>query len=149
MAVNEILDEIENLVVDARRVVFTNKCIIEEDDLIRLVDDLRKSLPAEIQNAGQVMQERQQILDEAKREANKIVEQAKNYGEKLVVEHEIVKQAQNQASEIMEKTIQNSNELKEDSVKYANQVFDLLLSGMNSTLDVVQQAKADLNQGSK
>ena len=149
MAVNEILDEIENLVVDARRVVFTNKCIIEEDDLIRLVDDLRNALPNEIQNAGQVMQERQQILDEAKREANKIVEQAKNYGEKLVVEHEIVKQAQNQASVIMEKTIQNSNELKEDSVKYANQVFDHLLSGMNSTLDVVQQAKADLNQGSK
>ncbi|SEJ07650.1 hypothetical protein SAMN05660742_10372 [Propionispira arboris] len=149
MAVNEILDEIENLVVDARRVVFTNKCIIEEDDLIRLVDDLRNALPNEIQNAGQVMQERQQILDEAKREANKIVEQAKNYGEKLVAEHEIVKQAQNQASEIMEKTIQNSNELKEDSVKYANQVFDHLLSGMNSTLDVVQQAKADLNQGSK
>ena len=41
MAVNDILDEIENLVVDARRVVFTNKCILEEDDLIRLVDELR------------------------------------------------------------------------------------------------------------
>ncbi len=45
MAVNDILDEIENLVVDARRVVFTNKFSIEEDDLILLVDELRNELP--------------------------------------------------------------------------------------------------------
>ena len=45
MSVNDILDEIENLVVDGKHIVFTNKSIIEEPDLVRLVDDLRNELP--------------------------------------------------------------------------------------------------------
>ena len=49
--------------------------------------------------------------------------------------------------EHMEKTILNSRELKRDSVQYANQVFDHLAANIGSTLNVVQQAKADLNQG--
>lgn len=146
MAVNDILDEIENLVVDARRIVFTNKCLIEEDDLIHLVDELRRELPQQINKADLVVKDQQQILDEARKEAARIVEQAKEYAVKLTGETEIVRQAQAQAQEIMEKTIQNSQELKNDSVQYANQVFDHMIASVGSTLAVVQQAKTDLNQ---
>lgn len=149
MAIDEILDEIENLVVEARRVPFTNKCVIEDDDLIRLIDDLRSELPQEIQEANHLMQERERIIDEAKHEANKIVEQAKSYAIRLTNDHEIVKQAQAQANEIMEKTIQNASELKEDSVKYADEVFKHLINNVSSTLNVVQQAHENLNQSKK
>ena len=147
MAVNDILDEIENLVVDARRLVFTNKCIIEEDDLIRLVDDLRSELPQQISKANQVIEDQQHILDQANKEAARIIEQAKDYAMKLTDDSEIVQQAQVQAKEIMEKTIQNSQNLKADSVQYANQVFDHLIANVGNALAVVQQAKAELNEG--
>ncbi len=147
MAVNDILDEIENLVVDARRLVFTNKCIIEEDDLIRLVDDLRSELPQQISKANQVIEDQQHILDQANKEAARIIEQAKDYAMKLTDDSEIVQQAQVQAKEIMEKTIQNSQNLKADSVQYANQVFDHLIANAGNALAVVQQAKAELNEG--
>jgi hypothetical protein len=145
MAVNDILDQIENLVVDARRVVFTNKCIIEEDDLIRLVDDLRNELPQQISKAEQVIQEEERILSDAHKEAAHIVEQAKDYAVRLTDESEIVQQAQVQAKAIMEKTIENSRALKTDSVQYANQVFDHLVANVGNALAVVQQAKAELN----
>ena len=147
MAVNDILDEIENLVVDARRLVFTNKCIIEEDDLIRLVDDLRSELPQQISKANQVIEEQQHILEQANKEAARIIEQAKDYAMKLTDDSEIVQQAETQAKEIMEKTIQNSQNLKADSVQYANQVFEHLIANVGNALAVVQQAKAELNEG--
>lgn len=149
MAIDEILDEIENLVVEARKVPFTNKCIIDDDDLIRLIDDLRNELPQEIQDANHLIQQRQQIINDAKREANGIVEQAKTYAIKLTAEHEIVRHAQTQANEIMEKTIENANQLKEDSLKYANEVFMHLAHNVSGTLDVVQQAHANLKQNKK
>lgn len=149
MAIDEILDEIENLVVEARRVPFTNKCIIEDDDLIRLIDDLRSELPQELQEANRLMQDRQRIIDEAKHEANKINEQAKAYAIKLTDEHEIVKQAEGQANEIMEKTLQNANDLKEDSLKYADEVFKHLVTNVSTTLDVVQQAHENLHRSKK
>ena len=140
MAVNDILDDIENLVVDARRVVFTNKCIIEEDDLIRLVDDLRSELPLQLRKADQVIEQQEKMLEDARKEAEHIIEQAKNYALKLTEDSEIVKQAQAQAQSLMEKTIQNTEALKQDSLQYANQVFDHLISNVGNALAVVEEA---------
>lgn len=149
MAIDEILDELENLVVEARRVPFTNKCVIEDDDIVRLIDNLRTVLPQEIQDASSLMQERQNILNDAKTEANKIIDQAKSYAMKLVAENEIVKQAQIDANEIMAKTIDNANSLKSDSLKYADEVFDHLVRNVSNTLEVVKQAKENLQQEKK
>jgi len=160
MAVNDILEKIENLVVDAHRVVFTNKCIIEENDLYRLVDDLRGELPLEIQQSVEIVQEKQAIIDEANEQAAKIVEQAKAYAVKLTEENEIVQQAKEQArlimqqtqeqeKEIMEKTMQSSQQLKADANQYANQVFDHLLTNVGSALNIVQQAKSELDKGNE
>ncbi len=149
MAVNDILDDIENLVVDARRVVFTNKCIIEEDDLIRLVDDLRSELPLQLRKADQVIEQQDKILEDARKEAEHIIEQAKNYALKLTEDSEIVKQAQAQAQSLMEKTIQNTEALKQDSLQYANQVFDHLISNVGNALAVVEEAKHGLNKSTE
>lgn len=149
MAVNDILDDIENLVVDARRVVFTNKCIIEEDDLIRLVDDLRSELPLQLRKADQVIEQQEKMLEDARKEAEHIIEQAKNYALKLTEDSEIVKQAQAQAQSLMEKTIQNTEALKQDSLQYANQVFDHLISNVGNALAVVEEAKHGLNKSTE
>ena len=158
MSVNDILDEIENLVVDGKHIVFTNKSIIEEPDLVRLVDDLRNELPLALQNATQIMQDKDEILTQAKEEATRIVEQAKEYAGKLVDESEIVVQSQDKAKlimeqakaqeqEIMEKTMQSSQQLRSDADQYANQVFDHLIANVGNALGVLQQAKAELNRG--
>lgn len=145
MAIEEILDEIENLVVEAKRVPFTNKCMIEDDDLVRLIDDLRNELPQEIQRANAVIEMQQQTINEAKAEANRIVDQAKSHAVSLVNETEILRQAQAQAEAIMDKTMKNANELKQDSLNYAEEVFNHLVNNIGGALEVVQQAKDELN----
>ena len=158
MAVNEILNEIENLVVDAKHLLFTNKSLVEETDLVRLVDDLPNELPLELKHAEEIVQEKQAILDAAQAEAARIVEQAKNYAAKLTDENAVVVQAQEKAKaimtqtqaqekEIMEKTMASSQQLRADADQYANQVFDHLIANVGSALQVVQQAKAELNRG--
>ncbi len=160
MAVNEILDRLENLVVDAKHLLFTNKSIIEENDLVRLVEDLRNELPQELHNASKVMEDKQKILDAANVEAARIVEQAKAYAMKLTDDSEVVTQAENRAKtimeqtqaqekDIMERTMKNSQQLREEADQYANQVFDHLISSMGNALQVVQQAKEELNKGKK
>lgn len=157
MSVNDILDEIENLVVDGKHIVFTNKSIIEEPDLVRLVDDLRNELPLELQKAGQIMQDRDGIISAARDEATSIVEKAKEYANKLCDESEIVIQSQEKANlimeqakaqeqDIMEKTMQNSRQLKENAEQYANQVFDHMISNVSNALSILQQAKEELNR---
>lgn len=38
MAMDEILDSIEQLILDSNRVPLTNKRMVDEDDLVRLLD---------------------------------------------------------------------------------------------------------------
>ncbi len=158
MAVNEILNEIENLVVDAKHLLFTNKSLVEETDLVRLVEDLRNELPLELRHAEEIVQQKQAIIDAAQAEAARIVDQAKNYAAKMTDENEIVVQAQEKAKaimgqtkaqekEIMEKTMASSQQLRADADQYANQVFDHLIANVGSALQVVQQAKVELNRG--
>ena len=157
MAVSNILDEIENLVVDGKHIVFTNKSIIEEPDLVRLIDDLRNELPLELQQAEQVMQAKEAILTEAREGAERIVNQAKEYANHLVDESEVVKQSQEKAALIMEQTkaqeqeilntaYSTAQQLRTDSSQYANQVFDHLIVNVGNALQVLQQAKDELQR---
>lgn len=146
MAIEEILDEIENILVDSTRVPFTNKLVIEEDDIIRLLDELRDVLPQEIKDAAKIVSERQRILEEAQKEAQNIVDQAKIYVTKLTDENIISKQAQEQANEIVQQARKAARDLQQESVIYAEDVFKHLESNLQKALEVVQQGHSHLQQ---
>jgi vacuolar-type H+-ATPase subunit H len=146
MAIEEILDEIENILVDSTRVPFTNKLVIEEDDIIRLLDELRDVLPQEIKDAAKIVSERQRILEEAQKEAQNIVDQAKVYVTKLTDENIISKQAQEQANEIVQQARKAARDLQQESVIYAEDVFKHLESNLQKALEVVQQGHSHLQQ---
>ncbi len=146
MAIEEILDEIENMLVGSTRVPFTNKLVVEEDDIIRLLDELREVLPQEMKEAAKIVNERQRILEEAQKEAQNIVDQAKVYGVKLTDENIIAKQAQEQANELILQATKSARDLQKDSITYAEDVFKHLEANLQKALEVVQQGHNTLQQ---
>lgn len=144
--IDKLLDDLENILVDAARVPFTNKRVIEEDELARFIDDFRANMPREIVEAKRIVNDRQRILDDAHKEAQNIVEQAKSYIVKLTDEHVITKQAQEQAAEIVNQAKKNAQNLQADAVDYADQVFKHLENHIEKTLTVVRGAQQELQQ---
>ncbi|MBP2664258.1 MAG: hypothetical protein H6Q71_2206 [Firmicutes bacterium] len=146
MSIEKLLDEMETVLVEAARLPFTNKRIIEEDDLAKFLDEFRGLLPKELDEANRIIAERQRILDEAQKEAQNIVEQAKNYVIKLTDENIINKQAQEQANELMTQANTTAKNLQSDAVNYADEVFKHVLNNLEQTLEVVRQGHRDLQQ---
>ena len=157
MAVRDTLNQIENLVASASHLPLTEKVIIEENDLIHLVEELRQDLPMELERAEEIMKERDNIIQVAQQEASNIVNQAKQTAERLIDENDLVikareksqavlHQAQQQEQEIIERTKQNARELQDNADRYANQVFDQLIAHVTNTFQGVQQAQAGLEQ---
>lgn len=155
MAVRDTLDKIEELVASAPHLPLTNRSIIPEEKLVRLVEELRKELPQELEHATEVMHERENIIKNAQTEADNIIKQARIEADKLVDENDIVikardksrmvlSQAQQQEAEIMERTRQNAKQLQDDADHYANQVFDQLIAYVSSTFQDIQQAQAGM-----
>ena len=67
MTIEEIFDELETLLMESSHVPFTNKRIVEEDELVRLLDYLRELIPQEVMEARKVLAERTQIVENAQR----------------------------------------------------------------------------------
>ncbi len=146
MAIEELLDELENMVTDASRVPLSHKRVIEEDEILHLVDDIRRSLPQVLQDAARVMKDREKILEDAKNEGEKIKEQARVYAASLVDENTIVKQAEKRAEEILEEARRNASEMEISMAGYADNVFDHVENNLQKALQVVQQAHGDFRQ---
>ena len=157
MAVRDTLDRLETLVAEASHLPLTEKIVINEQDLIHLVEELRQELPLELERAEQIMRDKDSIVKTAQDEAASIVKQAKQFAEKLIDENDIVlkarersqtvlAQAKQQEQEIVERTRMNARQLQDDADRYANQVFDQLISHVTSTFQGVQQAQAGLEQ---
>ncbi|WP_378955469.1 ATPase [Pelosinus sp. sgz500959] len=146
MTIDGILDELESLLTDGSRLPFTNKRILEEDDVIRLLDELREKFPDEVAEAAQIVAERQRILEKAQEEARKIVEQAKMYAIKLTDENIIAKQAQEQSNEIVILANKEAADLRNDAISYADSVFKHLEGQIEKTLEVVRQGHNELIQ---
>ena len=146
MTVEEIIDEMENLLLEAARVPFTNKRVIDEDDLGRLIDELREVLPGEIMDANRIIAERQRILEDAQKEAQGIVDQGKNYIHKLTDENAITRHANEQAGDIIQQAQREARELKGDALAYADDVFGYLEENLAKALDIVRQSHGKLRQ---
>lgn len=146
MNIEHILEELENLLLEAPRVPFTNKRMIEEDDLARLLDDLREALPGEIMEANRIIADRQRILEDSQREAQNIVDQGKSYVSKLTDENIITRQAQDQANDIVNQARKSAYELQCDANVYADNVFAHLENNLEKALEVIRQGHASINQ---
>lgn len=141
-----LIDRIENLVVSSPHIPMTSKVVIDEEDLFELLDHLREFLPAEIQQAQQVLQQQSQILQEAKSTAQKMVMATKEKTKQYLQEHELVKQAQKMAAETRQSAESDSKRQRYEADKYSEQVLADLEQKVNRALGMVQAGRQNLAQ---
>lgn len=130
VAIERIFEEAYNMISEANHVPLTDKVMLDENDLVGLLDDLKEAIPREIKSASQVLEEQKNIVNKAYFEADKIVEQAKSEAERIVgsakaqaaemvKEQEIVAQANAVAEEIKSNALRYRQEVCEEADDYA------------------------------
>ena len=72
----ELLDELEEVVAQGANVPFSGRCILERDELMDLIQELKLKLPDDLKQAKWIKSERQRILQEAQAEADEIIKAA-------------------------------------------------------------------------
>ena len=58
----DLLDALEALLAEARRVPFSGSVMVNDEDLIQLVDRIRLSLPADVVQAQRLLDQRERVL---------------------------------------------------------------------------------------
>jgi cell division septum initiation protein DivIVA len=84
MDVHDKLDELTVLVEEARSMPMSASCIVHRGDVLALLDDVRELLPEEFRHAELLLQDREAVVDEGKREADRMLEDARGESEDLL-----------------------------------------------------------------
>ena len=146
MKVIELLQEIEDILDTSGGFPLTGKLMVDPDEIRNLLKEIRDELPEEIQQAQWIKNERQRILDDAKKEYDSLIKVANEKADQLVDEHDITLRAKKRADEIMRVTEENVKNLKMDTFQYIDEVlytFQEKITTMNESY--VQRMFVDVN----
>jgi cell division septum initiation protein DivIVA len=80
----ETVDELTTVIENARSVPMSSSCMVPRDHLLDLLDDLRESLPEDVQAAGAIVEQRTEILQQAQAEAERLTGRTRTETEQLL-----------------------------------------------------------------
>ncbi len=144
MEIFTLLETLEDLLERAKSVPFSNKGVIDKDELLDIIKEIRLKLPDELKQAKWVKEERERILIEAKKEADEVVKEAENRIIAMIDEHEITRKAYEQKAEIIETANEMSREISKGTKDYADNILEKLEKTLEEALTVVQNNRNEL-----
>lgn len=80
----ETVDELTTVIENARSVPMSSSCMVPRDHVLDLLDDLRESLPEDVQAAGAIVEQRTEILQQAQAEAERLTTSTREDAERLL-----------------------------------------------------------------
>jgi vacuolar-type H+-ATPase subunit H len=137
----QLIDRLEEIVAHGSRVPWGGKILIDEDELLTIVDQLRMSMPQEIKQARRIVQDRQKIITDAQAEADKILSVAKERAEYLMNEQGLINESKARSEEILRQAKEHSRQSMSEVDNYALQMLTQLERVLEENLTQIQQAK--------
>ena len=145
--VMEILDDLYSMVSEAWGVPLGNeKCIVERDKLLGLLDEIKDKLPSELSEARRLVQTRNEFITNAKHEAEGIRHQAEERARVLVSEQEVVRVAEAKSSEMMATTEQRVAQLRQAASQFCVQALQETEQAIAAAKQSAEQAIAEAVQ---
>lgn len=144
MEILSVLEALEDLVEKSVSVPFSGRCLVDRDEILEIIKEVRLKLPDDIKQAKWVKEERQRILLEAQKEASAILKDAESKIASLIDEHEITKKAYEQANEIIGNAQKNAREIRLGTRDYADSVLNKVEEILRDTMEVIKMDREEL-----
>lgn len=134
-----LLDRLEELVSLGKRVPFYGKVMVEENEFLALVDQLRIAVPNEIKQAQRVIRERQTIIAESHEEAARILDAARKRAEYFVSQEGILNEARLKGEQLLQDAHDRRNRVMGEIDAYALEQFDKVEEAMRNGLALIDE----------
>jgi vacuolar-type H+-ATPase subunit H len=139
MNIHEAVDRLEYLIAHSRQIPLTRTVVIDQEEALACIDDLRLSLPDEIKQARWTLQEQQRLLSEAQAEAARTVSKAGERAQTMIGQHDLVKRAEKQAEAMLKEAAAKADETRRAADRYASDVMQSLEAQLLRTVATVKK----------
>jgi F0F1-type ATP synthase membrane subunit b/b' len=138
-----LLDQLEDMVGISKRVPFSHRVMVEEDEFVELVEQLRLAIPSEVRQAQRVVRDREKIIAEAQQEAAHIIEGARSRAEYLVSNEGVFNEAKQRSEEILRLAEERRKREMGEIDVYAMEQFNRIEQSLREGLELIDNAVQD------
>ncbi len=144
MDIQHLVDRLEDLIDEGRHVWFSKFTLIDEERALEIIDQMRISVPEQIEKASRLINQRDRLLAQANEEATRVVQLAHERSEEMTQRDAIVQTAQNRAKNIIEQARQEAEVIRADADAYVLQVLQELEDQLVRNLTVARNGIAKI-----
>ena len=139
----DIISALYDMVQDARSVpLAADKCIVERDKVLDMLDEIIAQLPVELKQARTIVESRNELIGQARRESEMLVIQATEKAEKMITEEAIYQETKRKCQEMVEQTQVRMSELRRVSNEYMDDALRRTEEAIALSLGDVRDTRA-------
>lgn len=140
--IEDIISALYDMVQDARGVpLAADKCIVERDKVLDMLDEIIAQLPAELKQARTIVESRNELIGQARREAESVIRQAQEKANQMVTEETIYQEAKRQCQEMVLQTQTRMAELRKASNDYMDDALRRTEEAIAMSLEDVRDTR--------
>lgn len=146
MDIQHLVDRLEDLIDEGRHWPMTKYTMIDEERTLEIIDQMRISIPEQIEKATRIVNQRDRLIAQANEEATRMVELARKKSEELVDRDAIVQTAKHRADNIIRQANVSAEQIRDEADVYVMQVLKELEGQLLRTLTIVRNGISKVNQ---
>ncbi len=144
MNVIDIIDALEDVVLEGQLPLVKWKSVINVDEVLDMLDEIKKQLPKELQAANHLRAEKNKLIIEAQQEAQTLIEDVAREADKMLDESDITQNAYIKSKQILNQTHDDMEELKNGTYKYLANKMDELCDKLTKMKEEINESREEL-----
>ncbi|MBR3560474.1 MAG: hypothetical protein IKN81_02930 [Oscillospiraceae bacterium] len=147
--VEKLINMLYDMINDAKNVpLISDKCMIDREEALDLLDEIRAGLPAELKRAQDLIQAKEDYVNSAKREVGRMMQQAEFDAKSKVADSEVLVAARERGHEIIKRAEDRSNEMYRVVNEYTEDALRRTEEAIQAALDEVKQSRVKFRAAS-
>ncbi len=144
MDILDLIDEVEDIVEAGTSVPFTGKVMVDKEEILDIIKEIRIKLPDEIKQAAWIKEERQRILAEAQKDADNLINEANYKLKEMVDEDEVIRVANQRAEDIVTRAQINAKEIRIGAMEYADTLLEETQENLKEVIQLLNDNRKEL-----
>lgn len=146
MDIQHLVDRLEDLIDEGRHFPFSRFTLIDEERALEIIDQMRISVPEQIEKASRLINQRDRLLAQANEEATRVLNLARERSEELTQRDAIVQTAQNRAQNIIAQARREAETIRTDADVYVLEVLKELENQLLHNLTIVRNGMTKISE---
>jgi cell division septum initiation protein DivIVA len=140
------LEQLEELVREAKSMPLSSSVLVNRDELLDLISQLKESMPEEIKRARWIVRDREELLGKARAEGDQILEQAREDQLRMARKEEIVARATREADRIVSEAEEVARTMRTEAEDYVDAKLAQFEISIRKILEASQASSRSLNR---